>query len=77
MLLTKTNFPGRWQGTFCNVCGCLDTDEHLFACPGFEDIIGGISYELFFNANQDLDDLAYGAEKMMLVNERLKVVQEL
>ena len=77
MLLTKCNFPGRWVGVYCNLCGCLDTDEHLFGCPGFNDILCDVSYELFFAKNQDLEELAYAAEKMVLVNERLKVIQEL
>ena len=77
MLLTKNNFPGRWTGVFCNLCGCLDTDEHLFGCPGFIDLLGDIDYGLFFANDQDLEELAYAAEKMILVNERLKVTQEL
>ena len=51
MLLTKCNFPGRWVGVYCNLCGCLDTDEHLFGCPGFNDILCDVSYELFFAKN--------------------------
>ena len=33
MLPTKSNFPGRWQGQHCNICGFLDLDEHIFTCP--------------------------------------------
>ena len=43
MLLTKDNFPGRWEGSLCNVCGCVDTDEHLFRCPGFTDILSDVA----------------------------------
>ena len=78
MLLTKDNFPGRWEGTLCNVCDCPDTDEHLFRCPGFIDILDEeISYELFFADDQDLSTLGMAAEKMIKVNNRLKVIQEL
>ena len=76
MLLTKDNFPGRWEGSLCNVCGCVDTDEHLFRCPGFTDILSDVAYELFFSEEYDLEELACAAEKMVLVNERLKVIQE-
>ena len=78
MLLTKDNFPGRWQGTVCNVCSSPDTDEHLFRCPGFTDILDdSVSYNLFLSDEQDLETLAGAAEKMLLVNERLKVIQEM
>ena len=35
---TKSNFPGRWSGTCCNVCGFEDTDEHVFSCAGYIDL---------------------------------------
>ena len=77
MLPTKDNFPGRWKGTCCNVCGMDDTDEHLFACPGFADILDdSVSLEMFFDDN-DLELLESAAEKMVKVIERLKVIQEL
>ena len=78
MVLTKDNFPGRWKGTRCNVCGCADTDEHLFRCPGFADLLDDtVSYELFLSAEVEIEKLAGAAEKMLLVNERLKVLQEM
>ena len=77
MLPTKDNFPARWKGTSCNVCGRDDTDEHLFVCPGFADILDDtVSLEMFF-ADNDLELLKSAAEKMVKVIERLKVIQEL
>ena len=56
MLLTKDNFPGHWNGTRCNVCDCVDTDEHSFRCPGFADILDdSLSYKLFFSEEQELN----------------------
>ena len=77
MMPTKDNFPGRWKGTGCNVCGMRDTDEHLFTCPGFSDIMDdSMSLELFFIVS-DLKVLESAAEKMLKVVERLEVLQEL
>ena len=67
MLPTKDNFPGRWKGTCCNVCGMNDTDEYLFAFPGFADILDdSVSLEMFF-ADNDLELLENAAEKMVKV----------
>ena len=77
MLPTKDNFPARWKGTSCNVCGRDDTDEHLFVCLGFADILDDtVSLKMFF-ADNDLELLKSAAEKMVKVIERLKGIQEL
>ena len=77
MLPTKENFPGRWNGTCCNVCGNIDTEEHLFTCPGFADLLDDtMSLELFFSV-EELDVLESAAEKMVKVVARLHVLQEL
>ena len=76
MLPTKENFPGRWNGTCCNVCGNTDTEEHLFTCPGFADLLDDtVSLELFFSV-EELDVLESAAEKMVKVVARLNVLQE-
>ena len=78
MILTKDNFPGRWEGSLCNVCKSLDTVEHLFGCPGYSDLLDGtVSYQTFFAKEMDLVKLRSAAELMVKVNDRLKVVQEL
>lgn len=77
MLPTKDNFPGRWNGSCCNICGKYDTDEHIFSCPGFVDILGdSVTLELFFRC-EDLEVLETAAEKMVRVIERLNIIQEL
>ena len=43
MWSTKKNFPGRWINLQCNICGRDDTDEHIFRCPGFGDLVGGVN----------------------------------
>ena len=54
---TKSNFPGRWPGTLCNICGLKDTDEHVLSCPGYADIVmGKIQYDMFWD-NSVLDDM--------------------
>ena len=75
MLLTKDNYPGRWRGESCYVCGKLDTDQHLFTCPGFVDIISGVSHDMFLQLEVEDEVLHDAAMKMVLVNERLEVVQ--
>ena len=51
MLPTKSNFPGRWNGICCNICGFEDTDAFVFTCPGYVELnINGISIDLFWNA---------------------------
>ena len=43
MLQTRTNFHGRWPGDLCSVCGEEDTDQHVFVCPGFQDLTCGLT----------------------------------
>jgi hypothetical protein len=75
MLLTKDNYPGRWRGESCYVCGKLDTDQHLFTCPGFEDIVGGVSYDVFLHLDNEDGGLYEAAMKIIQVNKRLEVIQ--
>ena len=78
MILTKDNFPGRWEGTMCNVCKCLDTVEHLFKCPGFSDLIdNSVSLETFYSDDHDLETMEAAAVMMGKINDRLKTLQEL
>ena len=80
MLLTKKNYPGRWEGKECNVCGQTDTDIHLFSCPGYEDILSGTSYEEAEKVvleGTDVQQITSIAEKLLLVNKRLEIIQEI
>ena len=39
MFLMCGNFPGRWDDDLCKLYGVIETDEHLFLCPGFTYIV--------------------------------------
>ena len=43
---TKCSFSGRWSiSNLCKICCKLKTDEHLFSCPGYNDINNGVIQE--------------------------------
>ena len=80
MLPTKTNFPGRWSGTLCNVCGFEDTDAHLFVCPGYQDIItNDIWYDMFWDDSilNDTAQLKEAAKILLSVIQRLEQIQDI
>ena len=77
---TKTNYPGRWSGVRCNICDMVDTDEHIFSCPGYVDLINGeVQYEMFWNQDvlNDSVKLKSVAAIALKIVERLEVVQSL
>ena len=60
---TKANFPGRWEGLECNICGMDDTDDHVCCCPGYKDIVPeGMNMNIFWD-----DDLLGNVEKLKSV----------
>ena len=78
MLPTKSNFPGRWNGTSCNICSFEDTNAHLFCCPGYQDIVTpDIWYDMFWDENilNDTATLRNAASILLSVIERLELVQ--
>ena len=80
MLPTKCNFPNRWDGLLCNVCGLDDTDEHLFSCPGYQDlIVTDVRYEMFWDEVTLEDAVKMGTAATVLVRiiERLEEVQDM
>jgi hypothetical protein len=80
MLPTKANFPGRWKGTACNICGFQDTDVHIFTCPGYEDLnTNNITLEMFWNddALNDMELLSSAAKTLNTIINRLEEVQKL
>ena len=80
MLPTKSNFPGRWVGNLCNVCGFEDTDAHLFECPGYQDIISDdIWFHMFWDDNilKDTVKMKKAASILVSVIERLEVLQNM
>ena len=80
MLPSKSNFPGRWSGTACNICGFDDTDAHLFHCPGYQDLIPeNVTYDMFWN-NEVLNDterLRHAAGAALGIVERLEEIQNM
>lgn len=75
MFPTRTNFPGRCSNvyTFCNR---LDTDEHLFKCCGYVDlIIKQIDYDMFFKLDADIEKLNEAAKILLNIHDRLEVIQ--
>ena len=79
---TKRNFPGRWDGFICNFCNLEDTDEYIFKCPGYKDIMDDntqVVYSMFWDKhvlkdNVKLKSLAALAIKVI---ERLELAQKL
>ena len=78
---TKVNFPGRWTGVECNVCGMVDSDEHILSCPGYKDIMGNIQFDfgVFWDKEVlgDIEKLKSLARIVMELIERMKDVQNL
>ena len=79
MLPSKSNFPGRWIGELCNVCGIKDTDRHIFRCPGYMDLAKGIEYEMFFDDKiiKDSNKLKELASKLTRIIKRMESIKEL
>ena len=80
MLPTKCNFPGRWSGSLCNVCGFDDTDAHLFGCPGYQDIItDDMWYDMFWDEAvlKDTARLSQAATILVSVIERIELIQNM
>ncbi len=78
MFPTRVNFPERWNEELkCVFCKDLDTDEHLFTCWGYLDIIGGdhIDVSMFYNLNTTNDELSRGADILIKIYDRLEIAQ--
>ena len=72
MFPTKINFKGRW-GDVCTFCNNIESDVHLFACPGYSDLLDGIQYIWFTTLECSFDQLKEGAEALVKVKTRLEV----
>ena len=80
MLPTKSNFPGRWSGTSCNICGFEDTDAHVFCCPGFRDLIPeSVSYNDFWDEEtlNDTEKARIAAGVALGIIERLEEIKNM
>ena len=55
----------------------MDSDEHLFTCPGFMDLLDDtVLLDHFFSVDVEVRVLKGAAERMLKVVERLHVLQE-
>ena len=80
MIPTKVNFPGRWKGSMCNVCGFMDSDIHLFTCPGYADLNhDGVTLDMFWNDEilNDMNKLSGAAKCVHRIIMRLEEVQRM
>ena len=78
MLPTKSNFPGRWPGVTCNICGFDDTDAHLFHCPGYQDLVPeNVTFDMFWDneALNDTERLRCAAGAVLGIVDRLEEIQ--
>ena len=78
MFPTKTNFKNRWSSSStCSFCCKDDTDEHLFSCGGFADLMqDSVSHQLFFQLNCQIEELRIAARVLIAVYDRLLAIQE-
>ena len=78
---TKRNFPGRWNDVNCNICSMEDTDEHIFVCPGYSDLIieENVTYDMFWDKDvlQDVNKLKVIASVAITIIERLELIQKI
>ena len=80
MLPVKMNFPGRWKGEECNICGFKDTDTHIFTCPGYVDLNpDGICLQVFWDVKylSDMIVLSHAAKTLIKLIDRMERIQNL
>ena len=80
MFPTQTNFPNRWSDSLlCRLCRKLDTDEHLFSCCGYADIVvgSGATFESVYRIeDSSMEELSVTAKVLLQILKRLEVVNE-
>ena len=79
MFPTKANFLERWsESTLCVYCCNVDTDEHLFNCCGYSDLIGDtrMNHMMFMKLDASMDELSAGAKVLIKIHERLMRLHE-
>ena len=61
------------------ICGKKETDEHLFQCPGYIDLIGtnDINYKMFFKLDCSMDMLDKAAGILSEMVKRLETIKNL
>ena len=79
MFPTRVNFPERWSSELkCIFCASMDTDEHLFSCMGYLDIMEEqqIDPNMFYTLDVPMTVLSRGAKILLRIYERLASFQE-
>ena len=78
MFPTKDNFKGRWSTScLCAYCCNTETDEHLFQCCGYMDIVdGAVDHISLMKLNAKDDKLKVYAEVLLRVSARLLASRE-
>ena len=80
MFPTRTNFPNRWSKSLkCKYCCSLDTDEHLFQCCGYADLIGdvGVTADWFFVLDRiEMNELSTAAQVLLKIHKRMEAANE-
>ena len=78
MFPTRVNFKERWSTSLnCVFCDKLDTDEHIFKCWGYMDLMGGmdIDHTIFYTLDVPENELSEAAEVLLKIHQRLEIVQ--
>jgi hypothetical protein len=79
MFPTKENFPGRWTTSMlCVYCCNLESDQHLFNCCGYMDVISnsGITHESLIRLESCVETLSRYAKVLIKIYDRLMVGRE-
>ena len=78
MMPSKMNFPGRWEGTACDICGFDDTDVHVFSCPGYQDIqMENVTMDMFWNDEtlNNIEVISKAAKVMVNIIRRMEEIK--
>ena len=73
MFPTSINFKGRWSSSFlCMYCCNVETDEHLFRCCGYIDIVQNkLNHTSLIKLDVTMEMLSEYAKILLRVHERL------
>ncbi len=73
MFPVKENFKGRWDSQVCHFCHHLENVKHLFACPGYYDLLHGFKYDDLITLKLNIDQISEFADRLLLAKDRLEV----
>ena len=77
MFPTRVNYLDRLSTSLnCKYCSLRDTDEHLFSCWGYLDLVNNIDYSMFHRLDVSMEKLSAGAKVLLKMYERLSGVQD-